>query len=226
MYYYELIEDDFKIVDGYMYRRIRATKDFENAYRNVKKGELGGYVRNQNVLYGNSWVFCNAVVINSDLYNNSYIIGDYIYRGLLLDNSSINGTGDYYNTRDRNYLIDIEVIGHNFIHGSKHSVIWGVDKNTKEVMISVGCQLYSLDDWKNHYNEIANRKGYYNLMVNEYLTYLTRIEESLKPSNEKISSNLSSMKLQVTEPLKVETVSLVNSLPTSLDHKETHLEGL
>jgi CRISPR/Cas system-associated protein Cas5 (RAMP superfamily) len=36
MSYYELVKDDFKVVDGWRAYRIRATQDFENAYRNVK----------------------------------------------------------------------------------------------------------------------------------------------------------------------------------------------
>ena len=166
-----------------------------------------------------SWVFGNAVVIDSDLLENSYIIGDYTYQRLILTNSSINGAGNYLNTFGYNRLTNLEVIGHNIIQGSRHSVIWGVVKNTKKITISVGCQQYSLDDWKKMYNNIAEVKGYYNFEVDEYLTYLKRIEKSLKPSNEKIlekiSSNISSMKLSVTEPLKVETVSLVSSLQVS-----------
>ena len=61
-------------------------------------------------------------------------------------------------------------------------------------------------------------QGYQN-DVKEYLGYLNRIEESLKPSNEKIlekiSENISSMKMSVTEALKFETISLVNSLQVS-----------
>ena len=218
MSYYEFVEDDFKVVDGVKCYRIRATKDFKNTYKEVKKGELGGYVYKQIALWDESWVFGDAVVINSRLKNNSYIIGDYNYRGFYLDNSSINGAGNYLNTCQQNYLTNVEVIGNNFIRGSRHSVIWGVDKTTKKITISVGCQLYTLGFWKKMYNKIAEDKGY-NLYTKEYLTYLKRIEESLMPSNEKIlekiSSNISSMKLQVTEPLKVETISLVNSLQVS-----------
>ena len=84
-------------------------------------------------------------------------------------------------------------------------------------MISVGCQFYSLNHWKTFYTNIARNQGYgYGNRVSEYLGYLKQIEESLKPTNEKIlekiSSNISSMMVSVTEPLKSETISLVSSL--------------
>ena len=178
MSYYEFVEDDFKVVDGFKYHRIRATKDFKNTFREVKKGELGGYVRNPNALKDYSWVFGNAVVISSDLFENSFIIGDYTYRNLILTNSFIHGTGDYLNSCQFNRLTNFEVIGHNFIQGSRHSVIWGLDKDTKQIKISVGCQRHTLVDWKTLYKKISEENDY-NSRVEEYLTYLNQIEEGL-----------------------------------------------
>lgn len=213
MSYYEVVKNDYKYVNGNKCYRIRATQDFKNQYRNVKKGELGGYINL--VIYDFSWVFGKGIAFNCRLRNNSYIIGDHTYRGIDLINSSIQGTGNYINETSMNTVKNIDIIGHNFIKGSKHSVVWGIDKETKEIKISVGCQFYSLDDWKRIYRDIADRQGYYGY-VSEYLSYLNRIESSMKPSNEKIlekiSENVLSLKKTVTESLKTETISLVTSL--------------
>ena len=80
MSYFKLVVNDFKVVDGCKCFRIQATRNFENAYRNVKKGELGGYVYGSGVLGDNSWVFGNAVLLgNSRLLGSSYIVGDYTF---------------------------------------------------------------------------------------------------------------------------------------------------
>ena len=158
MNYYEFVKDDFKVVDGWKVFRIRATQDFENAYRNVKKGELGGYTSHN--LYNNSWVFGNAIVVNCEIRYNSYIVGDYTYQRIILENSSIQGTGDYINDCGYNNIYNIDVVGHNFIQGSRHSVIWGVNKKTKKIMVSVGCQLYTLNGWKKSYKNIAGNQNY------------------------------------------------------------------
>ena len=218
MSYYKLLKNDTKQIGTRTLYRIQATEDFKTPYRDVKKGELGGYVENYGTLTNNSWVFGNAKVFDCTMGHSSYIVGDHTYCGLFLNNGSIQGTGDYINKYGYNRIYDVDVIGHCIIKGSKHSVIWGVDKNNKEVTVIVGCQRYTIPEWKSHYKWISKSQGYQN-DVKEYLGYLNRIEESLKPSNEKIlekiSENISSMKMSVTEALKFETISLVNSLQVS-----------
>lgn len=213
MSYYTIVKDDYKLVDGNRCYRIRATQDFKNSHKNVKKGELGGYVNWD--LKDYSWVFGNAIAYNCNLRENSYIVGDHTYRGIALQNSSIQGTGDYINESSMNDLRNTDIIGHNFIKGSWHSVVWGIDKTTKEIKVSVGCQFYSVEDWKKYYINIADRQGY-SRKVSEYLAYLNRIEFSMVSSNEKILDKISekilSLKNTVTETLKTETISLVTSL--------------
>ena len=216
---FEFKTNDSKVVDGVTVYRIRATETFETPYKTVKKGELGGYICDDTDLGDGSWVFGKAVVIDCSVSRQSFITGDYVYKCIILTNSSIEGTGNYNNERGYNEITDINVVGHNFFEGSEHSVIWGVDKDTSDIMISVGCQFYSLDDWKEEYEDIAEDQGYAGKRVTEYLGYLKQIEDSLKPSNEKIlekiSSNVSNMKVSVTEALKTETISLISSLQVS-----------
>ena len=60
---YELLKDDNIEVEGHTLYRIRATKRFND----VKKGDLGGYIENEENLghYSNCWVYDNA----DSLYN-------------------------------------------------------------------------------------------------------------------------------------------------------------
>lgn len=216
MSHFKMIVNDNKIVNGIRVYRIQATEQFKTAHRIVKSGELGGYICDDTSLNDGAWVFGNAVVIDSSLDSDSYIVGDHVYSGLELSNTSIHGTGNYRNQHGYNFLENTKVVGHNFISGSRHSVIWGVDGD--DVMISVGCQFFSLEDWKEMYEEIANDQNYTEL-IKEYLGYLKKIEKTLKPSNQKIldkiSQNVESMKKEATEALKTDTISLISSLQVS-----------
>lgn len=216
MSFFELVKKDFKIHDGFTVYRIRATQDFNNPYRNVKKGDLGGYVLYDHVLKSNSWIFGKAILINSILQDRSYIVGDHVYRGLEMINSHIIGTGDYYNEWDTTTLRNLSVVGQTVIQAKPKAVVWGTDTNTKETIVCVGCQNHSIKTWKNRYQSISNTHGFGSHNHTRYLGYLKLIEDSLKPSNEKvlekISENVSKLKSQVTEELKSETVSLVTSL--------------
>ena len=121
MSYYKLIKDDVKIIDRSKVYRIQATQDFENPYRDVKRGELGGYINCS--MFANSWVFGNAVAYNCDLTNKSYIVGDHTYRGIYLNNSASQGTGDYINDTYMNNISNIDIIRRKLIKGSRQSVI-------------------------------------------------------------------------------------------------------
>lgn len=213
MNYYELIKDDVKIHDEFYCYRIRATQDFKNPYRDVKKGELGGYVTYPNTLESYSWVFGNAILINSILHNNSYIVGDFIYRGVDLRNSHIIGSGNYYNEWDATTLIDLSVVGQNAIQVQPRTIIWGTNTKTNETIVCVGCQNHSIENWRRNYQSISARHGFASYHNARYLGYLKQIEDSLNEKVlEKISENVESMKVSVTEPLKSETISLVTSL--------------
>jgi len=59
---YEILKDDFIEFDGRKLYRIKALKDF----RNVEKGEIGGYIESKRNLSheGDAWVSGNARVLN------------------------------------------------------------------------------------------------------------------------------------------------------------------
>lgn len=73
-------------VDGYTFYRIKALKDFGN----VKKGDKGGYIENENNLSqsGNCWVYNDAKVFdNAKIYDNAKVCNN----ALVYDNAEIRG---------------------------------------------------------------------------------------------------------------------------------------
>ena len=71
---YKLTEETI-IVDGRTLHRIEALKDFAN----VKKGEKGGFIENENNLtqYGKCWVYDNAEVSGyAMVHNNATVSGN------------------------------------------------------------------------------------------------------------------------------------------------------
>ena len=71
---YEILKDEFIEFDGRKLYRIKALKDF----RNVKKGEAGGYIESEQNLSqeGDAWVYGDAQVYgNARVYGNAQVYG-------------------------------------------------------------------------------------------------------------------------------------------------------
>lgn len=83
---YELLRKDYIEHEGRTLYRIKALKDF----RNVKTGDLGGYIQNEDNLShdGNCWIYENAKVYDrAYVYNNAAVYG----------NASVYGRARVYN---------------------------------------------------------------------------------------------------------------------------------
>ena len=229
MSYFKLVVNDFKVVDGCKCFRIQATRNFENAYRNVKKGELGGYVYNTDVLQDNSWVFGNAVLMyDVRLSGNSYIVGNGAFNKISGQNIQIISEENMNGHVRMSYANNIKVDG--YFKGSFHPVVFGKattnsnDSKIKvgDVVIYVGCNLGTIEQWKRKYAKVAKDYGYAEKLKTEYKGYLDQIVKFYSKSvdtNEtklvKISQNVEALKKTVTEPLKTETVTLIESLQVS-----------
>lgn len=89
---FELIKNDSIEIDDYKLYRIRALIDFKN----VKAGDLGGYVENENNLsqMGDCWIYDNARV-----YDRAYIADD----AKVFNNACVSGNARVY---DRTYIAD------------------------------------------------------------------------------------------------------------------------
>lgn len=224
----ELVKSDSKVVNHFTVYRVRATTDFKNPYRDVKKGELGGYVNTLDTLGKNSWVFGNAILLASvRLGVESYVVGDFIYNNIVGTKIEINSNKDMYKHTKASYVSFIKVEG--YIPGTRHPVVFGKClKNSREPkynkgdnIIFVGCTPGTIQQWKNKYKRMA-RDYDYGYQETEYANYLKQIETFYsKPVDnnvsklEQISSNISTMKVSVTEALKTETISLISSLEVS-----------
>ena len=150
-----------------------------------KKGSIGGWIEKESNLAheGNCWVYGNSRVSG-----NSRVYGNAIVENVKIESISRNG----YNI---NYS--------------------GVDRDSKEHLVRVGCQLHSISTWKNENTrkEIMRKNNFPSSLEQEFLQILNEIEEKYCPNTfQKIEENVQKLKISVTEPLKVETVSLVISL--------------
>ena len=104
---YEILKDDFIEFDGRKLYRIKALKDF----RNVEKGEIGGYIESKRNLSheGDAWVSGNARV-----YGYAWVYGDaWVY-----DNARVSGNARVLN---------------------RHSVVWFSNVGTKNGTLTVYC---------------------------------------------------------------------------------------
>ena len=104
---YELINKT-KTEHGQILYRIRALKDFND----VKKGNIGGFVENYNVLsqYGNCWIYDNAVVEGDRL--------------LIKDNAQI---------RNKAEILESEIFGNVIISGNTTVLGGAVIKDNVEI---------------------------------------------------------------------------------------------
>ena len=84
---YEILMDKKNTIEykGRALHRIKALRDF----RNVKKGDVGGYIESETNLSheGNCWIFDNAKV-----YDNAMVSG----KAKVFDNASVYGNAEVY----------------------------------------------------------------------------------------------------------------------------------
>lgn len=95
---------------GYTLHRIKATKSFGN----VKKGELGGWIENEDNLSkdGNCWIFKNAKVYGGAVVHGNATVSD---NAEVFGNSDINENSTVINNAQINssYITNFAVVGGN-----------------------------------------------------------------------------------------------------------------
>ena len=89
---YEILMDEENTIEwnGHILHRIKALKDF----RNVRKGDIGGYVQKEKNLSqeGNCWIYDNAKAMDSSrIYDNSEMHDNSVMHenSIMFDNSEI-----------------------------------------------------------------------------------------------------------------------------------------
>ena len=117
------LTDETVIVDGRTLHRIEALKDFGN----IKKGEKGGFIENENNLtqYGKCWVYDNAEVSgnamvfdNAEIYDNAEVYsGTMVYENAkIYGNAKVSGIAAVFG--DAEVCGKAEVCDHAEIRGN------------------------------------------------------------------------------------------------------------
>ena len=113
---YKLTEETI-IVDGRTLHRIEALKDFAN----VKKGEKGGFIENENNLtqYGKCWVYNNAEVSGyAMVHNNATVSGNAKVSGNAMIHEDAKVYGDAKVCGDAMVFGNARVYGNAKVHGN------------------------------------------------------------------------------------------------------------
>ena len=168
----------------------------------------GGYFKGGNFKGGN--------------FNGGYFYGGYFKGGNFWDG----------NFRDGNFYVGFGEVP--FLCGGKYPVNFAGYSETGERMFACGCQVFPESKWTSEFrSELAKEHGFTEqervlaeklFEVVKKMTPKKTIQTPEKPSEnaqtlDKISENVASMKIQATEPLKTETISLAESL--KVETKET-----
>lgn len=169
------------------------------AFGNVKKGTVGGWIESESNLSheGNCWIT-----------DGSIVCGD----------SKV--TGDIVVSKSTRFLhtVDEETLKTPAFEKKYWLINYsGFDKKTGEHFVRVGCQVHSITNWKNKSfrSNLVSQYNLSNTKEKEFLKILEDFEKKhcvVKDPFKKIDENILSLKKQVTEALKTETISLISSL--------------
>lgn len=164
------------------------------------KNKYGGYVEGEHNLSheGNCWIPDDSIICGRTRIEGDLVIPNHIHVKYTVANPEKLKSYRFKNSWYINYS--------------------GFDEKTKEHFIRVGCQIHSINSWKNpEFRKMFVRD--YELTqsdVKYLLGILSEIEKDFcQDPLEKIEENVKKMKVEVTEPLKTETISLISSLPVS-----------
>ena len=171
---YELLKDEHINYYGKTLYRIKALKDF----RNIKAGELGGYIENEKNLSheGNCWVYDNAKVYgnalvydNAEILNNAKVFGDAKVYGSakIMCNSRVYGDAKI----EEDTIIGKVSMPYKkiFQYQCKQRLLTAILTENDEILYSLGCQTNITE--KEFIDRIYNEGGglYKNPHREEYL---------------------------------------------------------
>ena len=179
---YELTKE-FKVVGSTKVFRIKALRDFGN----VKKGDIGGWIEKEENLSqeGNAWVSDNVLIFDDAQISGNVLIFDDVR---ISDNAQICGdaqiSGDAQIFGDALICGNVQIFGKSRIsgdarisktplqiQGSKHFV------NMNGDLLQIGCQLYSIPSWKEHFERIGKAEKYTKEEIKEYKLYIDLAEK-------------------------------------------------
>ena len=179
--------------NGKIIKQIRALRSFGN----IKKNSIGGWIESESNLSheGNCWITDGCIVCGDTKVTGDIIVRNYLRFLHTVDQETLTIKPLRKNGWDINYS--------------------GFDKISGEHYVKVGCQFHSISRWKDAEvrKRIMSRNRFPKEYEQEFLEILAEIEKKyvLNPFK-KIEENVESLKKNVTEELKTETISLINSL--------------
>lgn len=196
------MQKKYKLIDAGAWRNIPCYRiEALRSFGNVEKGDLGGFVENENILSheGNCWIERNSYVFGNNKISGDIVVKDYLR---------------IIHTVPEKTFSTKPILKHNWYVNYA-----GFDEKTNQHFIRVGCQIHSIQDWKNETfrNKIASDNGLSKNLIPGFLKILEEIEKEYCNTDpfKKIEENIAEMKKSVTETLKTETISLISSLPVS-----------
>jgi len=169
---FELTKES-KVEIGVTFHRIQASKDFKN----VKKGELGGWIEKDENLdqSGDAWVSGDAQVSgNARVYGNARVSGDAWVYGNAQVSGDAQVSGNAQVSGDAQVYGDAQVEKSPLlIQGTKH-IVTECNGNIK-----IGCEIYSIKEWKKNYKEIGKKHGHTDNEIAEYYDYILLAEKRM-----------------------------------------------
>ena len=165
---YEILMDKEYTIEwkGHILHRIRALIDFGD----VKKGDLGGFVENENNLsyYGNCWIYDGAKAMDSSrVYDDSRMYDE----SEMHDNSRMYGDSELNNSAKLYGKLVSKVDDFMEINNPQGRLVTCVKKGNK-IFYSVGCQneiteetfKYRIENENYGLEENPHRKYYYKII--------------------------------------------------------------
>ena len=162
-----------KIKFGITLHRIKAEKNFAG----IKKNDLGGWVEKEENIYssGDAWVSGDAQVSdNAWVYGNAQVYGDAQVSGNARVSDNARVYGDAWVSGDAWVYGDAQVEKSPLlIQGTQH-IVTECNGNIK-----IGCEIYSIKEWKKNYKEIGEKHGYTDNEIAEYYDYILLAEKRM-----------------------------------------------
>ena len=231
--YFEKTENK-RMKQGIELVQIRYLKDLPQF--DVKAGQLGGWVSERAFLAQNGkWFLGENAEVDGGVILGGVILGGVILGGRIyggeIRGGVIHGGVIHGGRIDGDLPKDFGKVP--YIEGGRYPVNFAGYSKEGERKFACGCQVYEESMWTPEFMKTLARKHNFieqeRILAEELFEVVKKmtpkktIQIPEKVSNEqtleKISENVASMKIQVTEPLKTETISLTESL--KVEPKET-----
>ena len=199
---FKLTKETKVTLEGVTLFRIECTESFKD----IKKGDKGGWIEKESNLSGDAWVYGNAMVYgNALVYGNAMVSGNARVSGYAMVYGNAEVYGNAGVSGNARVSGDAEVYGYALVYGdamvSGNAGVYGDadvsgdawDKTpplfhgtkhsiseSKKGFLKIGCMELSFSEWKKKYKEIGKKQGYSENEIEEYGIIIMAIEKTSK----------------------------------------------